>query len=115
MFDNIGGKLKGLAKFLGYFCIICGVIAAFIGAINYFPNADYLEWASVNGGAGYSYRSLEETGNQAYTGLQLLKYGLASAVGGLLGSWPLYGLGELIDNVYSLQKTCNAILTKKDS
>ena len=86
MFNNIGGKIKGLAKFCAYACVICGVIVALIGL-------------SIYGGAGYGYDILTEAGNKAYMGLQMLKYGLIAAVAGFLSAWPLYGFGELIEKV----------------
>ena len=99
MFNNIGGKIKGLAKFCAYACVICGVIVALIGLANYISEADYLEYASIYGGAGYGYDILTEAGNKAYMGLQMLKYGLIAAVAGFLSAWPLYGFGELIEKV----------------
>ena len=80
MFNNIGGKIKGLAKFCAYGCVICGVIIALIGLGNYIGKADYLEDA-------------------AYNGLQMLKYGLITAAVGFVSAWPLYGFGELIEDV----------------
>lgn len=97
MFENIGGKIKGLAKFCAYACVICGVLIAFIGLINYASEADYLEYATAYGGS--SYKLLTEAGNTAYAGLQMLKYGLVAAVVGFLSAWPLYGFGELIEKV----------------
>ena len=98
MFDNIGGKIKGLAKFCAYGCVICGVIIALIGLVNYIGKSDYLEYASVYGGAGYGYSSLTEAGDVAYNGLQMLKYGLITAAVGFVSAWPLYGFGELIED-----------------
>ena len=99
MFENIGGKIKGLAKFCAYACVICGILVAVIGLINYTSEADYLKYASIYGGAGYGYNLLTEAGDKAYMGLQMLKYGLTAAVAGFLSSWPLYGFGELIEKV----------------
>ena len=99
MFNNIGEKIKGLAKFIAYSCVICGIIIAVIGLIKYASNREYIEYASIYGGAGYGHSILTEAGDKAYTGLQMLKYGLVSAVTGFIGSWPLYGFGELIDKV----------------
>lgn len=99
MFENIGGKIKGLAKFCAYACVICGILVAVIGLINYTSEADYLKYASIYGGAGYGYNLLTEAGDKAYMGLQMLKYGLTAAVAGFLSSWLLYGFGELIEKV----------------
>jgi hypothetical protein len=97
MFDNISGKIKGLAVFLAYACVICGIIITIIGAINFFANIDFLEYANAYGGSSYS--SFNRLGNQAYNGLQLLKYGIVVGVGGTLSTIPLYGFGELIEKV----------------
>ena len=101
MFDNIGKKIKKLAKFFAYVCIICGIIVAVFGLVQWFGSRDYIEYASVYGGS--SYRVLTEEGNKAYYGLQLLKYGLITAISGFVSSWPLYGFGELIDNVNEIR------------
>lgn len=99
MFENIGGKIKGLAKFCAYACVICGVIIAVIGLCNYISEADYLKYASIYGGAGYGYDILTEAGDKAYMGLQMLKYGSIAAITGFVSAWPLYGFGELIEKV----------------
>ena len=97
MFNNIGEKIKGLAVFCACACVICGILVSIIGLTNYATEADYLEYATVYGGSNYD--SLTEAGNKAYTGLQMLKYGLISGVIGFVSAWPLYGFGELIEKV----------------
>ena len=99
MFENIGGKIKGLAKFCAYACVICGILVAVIGLINYASEADYLKYATIYGGAGYGFDNLTEAGDKAWKGLQMLKYGLVAAIAGFLSAWPLYGFGELIEKV----------------
>ena len=71
MFENIGDKLKGLAVFCACVCGIGGILFALIG------------WGQ-----------LEEN---EVLGLMMIEYGIIAAVTGILGSWPLYGLGESID------------------
>ena len=102
MFNNIGGKIKGLAVFCAYACVICGILAALIGLIMYATKADYLEHATIYGGSISSYYT--KYGNTAYTGLQMLKYGLISGVIGFVIAWPLYGFGELIEKVSIIAK-----------
>ena len=97
MFENIGCKIKKLAKYFAYACVICGVFAVAIGLTIYLSEADYLEYATVYGGSGFS--TLTKAGNAAWTGLQMLKYGPIAAAAGFLSAWPLYGFGELIENV----------------
>lgn len=115
MFDDVGKKIKGLAKFCAYGCIICGVLIALIGLGMYADNASYLQYATANG--GYSrYSNLVEAGNTAYMGLQMLKYGLIAGAAGLVSSWPLYGFGELIETVTHVAINIKAIAnnTKKE-
>ena len=104
MFENIGSKIKKLAKFCAFACIISGVIVTLYGGSQYFSNAEYLEYATVYGGSSYYY-SLEKAGNEAYMGLQLLKFGLIAGVAGFVSSWPLYGFGELIEKVSFIADT----------
>lgn len=115
MFDDVGKKIKSLAKFCVYVCLICGALIALIGFCKYLNNADYLEYATANGGSFYS-SWREEKGNSAYTGLQMLKYGLIGGVAGLISSWPLYGFGELIEEVTVIARKSIAIAdnTKKE-
>ena len=97
MFDNIGGKIKGLATFCAYACVIGGILVAIFGGVAYLQDAAYIEYATIYGGS--SYRSLTEAGNSAYAGLMALKYGIIVGIVGFLSSWPLYGFGELIEKI----------------
>ncbi len=106
MFDKVGEKIKGLAVFCASACAICGILAALIGLMMYATEADCLEYATVYGGS--SYTSLTEAGNTAYTGLQMLKYGLISGVIGFVSAWPLYGFGELIEKVSLIAENTKA-------
>lgn len=115
MFDNIGEKIKGLAVFCAYACVICGILVAVIGLIMYATEADYLEYATAYGGAGSGYDLLTEAGNKAYTGLQMLKYGLISGVIGFVSAWPLYGFGQLIENSDILVKQSNKLPEKQNN
>ena len=54
MFDKIGEKIKGLAMFCAYACVICGILVALIGLIMYATEADYLEYATVYGGSSFA-------------------------------------------------------------
>ena len=100
MFNNIGNKIKRLAKFLAYACIIVGVLVIIIGFVNYAPNAVCLEDASVYGGG--QYQVWTERGNKAYLGITMMKYGAIYGIFGFLSTWPLYGFGELIEKVDSI-------------
>lgn len=78
MFDNVGGKIKAVAKI---FCWI-GIIASVIGGIGCFVMA------------AEASRSMQMT---------LILSGIGAIVGGSLVSWLgslfTYGFGELIDQV----------------
>ena len=73
MFDNIGGKIKGIAKFICYLGILLSVIG---GTIIFFFGID--------------------------TKTNLFWVGLLVIAGGTLSSWlgslATYGFGELIEN-----------------
>lgn len=94
MFKNVSSKIKWLAKFCAYACVSCGSLVAVVGLVFYAPNAYSLEYANIYGSDFFT-----EAVNAARVGLQMLKYGLGSAVAGFLSAWPLYGFGELIENV----------------
>ena len=82
MFDNIGGKIKGLAKF---FCWL-GIIASFIGGIAVIA-------MGVRVGS-YYYSS----GVDAITILSGIAIIILGSLISWIGSFLLYGFGQLIDN-----------------
>ena len=90
MFDNIGGKIKGLANTL---CWI-GIIASIIGGIGMFVAAANTSW---------QYQSTYIT-----MGVVIITVGsLVSWV----GSFMLYGFGELIDRANSIDHKLAALNT----
>jgi hypothetical protein len=64
MYKNIGGELKGLAKFVAVVGAVFGIIVALTGA-----------------GSG------------------LVMAGILIILTSFIGSWPMYGFGELIEKV----------------
>jgi len=70
MFQNIGRKIRGLAKGIGILGVTVGVILALIGIVHYLANGEP----------------------------ELLTAGVVSALGGLILSWLLYGYGEIVEN-----------------
>ena len=81
MFDNIGGKIKGLARFVCWAGIIISAIYALI------------LWTSPAGQGN--------SGSAFLTGLMIL------AIGGLaswVGSFFVYGFGELIERAVSIDE-----------
>ena len=76
MYDKIGEKIKKLAEVLGWICIIAGVIAA-IGL-----------WLGDLGGAGF------------LLGLAALAAGAL----GYVGTWVLYGFGQLVEDTAAMRR-----------
>lgn len=84
MFDNIGGKLKGLAKVLcwtGILCSMIGAIGLWLANTRYQPTI--------------------------LSGFVLL---IVGSLASWLGSFSLYGLGELIERVVSINDHLAALL-----
>ena len=90
MFDNIGGKIKGLAKF---FCWL-GIIASVIGGI-----AIIVAGAQMNS-YYYSYSSSVIT-TAILSGIAVMVFGSLIS---WIGSFLLYGFGQLVDNSDKLVK-----------
>ena len=103
MYKNIGKKLMGLAKFLCWAGIVCSVIVGGIMILT----------ALTGGGAGGMVPTLPADGtgdvstainatmrvggtSAVVTGILVIVLG---ALGSWIGSWILYGFGELIQNV----------------
>ena len=80
MFNNIGGKIKGLAKVLCWVGIIVSVLVGI------------LLIASPSGGSGYS----------GFTDSATIVLGILTIIVGSISSWVgsfvLYGFGELVEN-----------------
>ena len=96
MFNNIGGKIKGLARFIFVLCLIIYVLAAIAGGI------------MVGIGIG---RSNEILGIVLGFGA----FVLGAAIGFLIawiGSFFLFGLGQLIEDTEINRKTNQEILRK---
>ena len=73
MYNNIGSKIKTLAKVLGLLLLVVGVIAGI--------------YLLADG----------RSRNDSLGGILL-----ASGVLGYICSWPLYGFGELVENIQKL-------------
>lgn len=87
MFDNIGGKIKGLAKFVCWAGIVMSVLMGILTMVG----------ASQSSSYGYGYRS---SGGAGFLGGLIVM--VAGGLGSWLGSLALYGFGELVDNVSSI-------------
>lgn len=97
MFEDVGSKIQRLAKIIFFLCVVVGGFAFLFSLVSYFDNADYLEYATVYGGAGFRYSNLEEAGNAAYTALIVLKSSIAAIILSIIGCLPLYGFGIIVE------------------
>ena len=93
---NVGGKIKTLVAVVTVIGLIACVLLFFVGNSAYQEDKDYLEYATVNGGA-YGYPTLQRAGDNAYNGLQMRKMALPLAISILVGALPLYGFGVLVE------------------
>lgn len=80
MFNNIGGKIKGLAKFICWLGIIVSVLVGIILIIG-----------ATNRNGYYSYTDT----NMVITGVIVIVMG---SILSWIGSFVLYGFGELVEN-----------------
>lgn len=101
MYNDIGEKIKSIAKVLAALCVVVGILLVLIGLVNFGTNAEYFGRQS-----GYGY----EKAYYAEIGLRLIGYGVVTAVLGLFASWPLYGLGQLIKTNEEIKETNKEIL-----
>ena len=80
MFENIGGKIKGLAKFIFWVISIISII----------------------GGGVIIFTGLANSDSDSSSKIASIVIGILSAVGGVLLAWIqnflLYGFGELVDS-----------------
>lgn len=96
MYSNVGKKIMGLAKVCAWICLIACVITWIILICNGYENryGDYI------------YITEDDV------------YGWAALIFGVLyfvSSWPLYGFGQLIDDVHTMrEKTSEPVATLSD-
>ena len=76
MYKNVGKKIMVLAQVCGWTCLIAGSIAWLYFLGNDRSRDNYIGWIC-----------------------------LAVAVVGLISSWPLYGFGQLVDDVNAMRKS----------
>ncbi len=80
MFNNIGGKIKGLAKFIFWVLSIISIIGGFVVVLN----------------------GINSMSKDTQTGIIGILTGVAIAVVGVIMAWLqnflLYGFGELVDS-----------------
>ena len=86
MFDNIDEKIKKLAKFCAYLCLISGIIILFISIVEFHQIS--FQW-------DFEY---------AFERIQKNIWGIIISAVGYFNSWLLYGFGELITKVSAIEK-----------
>jgi len=88
MFNNIGGKIKGLAKFLCWLGIILSVI---IGVIMIIAAASSRSYTFDS----YGEKITLSTGGSIVAGILVIVFG---SLASWIGSFFMYGFGELVEN-----------------
>ena len=76
MYKNIGKKIMVLAQVCGWVCLIGGALAGLYYLLNSRSGDDYIGWIC-----------------------------LAVAVIGLVSSWPLFGFGQMVDDVNAMRRS----------
>ena len=109
MFDNIGGKIKGLAKFLCWL----GIIISLIMAILIWTGGAKVSSAFNSSYYGYSSRSAANaaSGTAVITGLVVLVVG---SLASWLGSFFMYGFGQLIEDTQAIRAATD-VMSRKDN
>ena len=85
MYSEVGKKIMGLAKICGWICLICGALIWII----YLTDGN-----SYNNTVGWIW--------------------FAVGVFHFISSWPLYGFGQLIDDVHIMRNQTTAPATQND-
>ncbi|MBQ6672275.1 MAG: hypothetical protein IKR80_03925 [Spirochaetales bacterium] len=88
MFNNIGGKIKGLAKFMCWLGIILSVI---IGVIMIIAAASSRSYTFDS----YGEKITLSTGGSIVAGILIIVFG---SLASWIGSFFMYGFGELVEN-----------------
>lgn len=88
MFNNIGGKIKGLAKFMCWLGIILSVI---IGVIMIIAAASSRSYTFDS----YGEKITLSTGGSIVAGILVIVFG---SLASWIGSFFMYGFGELVEN-----------------
>lgn len=111
LFDNIGAKIKIVAKVLFYVAIIIGIIALivgffqFISADNYITMAEAWDMDPDGWRASYYEESLEALG--------VFKNGLLLIISAF-SMFPIYAFGELLYSCQEIKKNTEAMLQKNN-
>lgn len=88
MFNNIGGKIKGLAKFLCWLGIILSVVAGVVLIIAAATKSSYTF-------DSYGEKFVLSSGGSVVAGILVIVFG---SLFSWIGSFFMYGFGELVEN-----------------
>lgn len=105
MYSNIGGKIKGLAKWVAIIGMISGAILLVVSLVAYTKNANYIEFA--NAYYAYDYTSFYERGMEAFAAREGILWSIVTIIVSFISSWPMYGFGQLIENTDKLVAAMN--------
>lgn len=108
MYEDIGGKLKKYAKFVAVVGMVIGLLWFMISMFSYVENAEYIEYAYEDGQP-----SLQALALEAVAAKQGMIYSLLLISTSIISSWPLYGLGQLIQNSDIIRKNLTGKISQE--
>ena len=85
MYSNVGKKIMDLATICGWITFVCGVLI-WLGYI--------ADGSSYNNSVGWIW--------------------LGVGVAGFISSWPLYGFGQIVDDIHAMRNQAPASATQND-
>ena len=101
----MGHKIKTFAKVLLIIGLIACVICFIVGVSQYNKDKDCLQYATIFGGAGSKYPSIEAAGNRAYAGMMMKTYSIVAIFALPISLLPLYWFGCLFECVEDTKAT----------
>lgn len=102
MFDNIGDTIKKIAVTMAILSIVIGIIWFMASIIN------WNEYQKLYNSSYDSFYKIE-----ALTAKSGLIYSIILLICGTISSFLIYGFGELIDRVVSIDEHCKSIIMKE--
>lgn len=102
MFDNIGDTIKKIAVTMAILSIVIGIIWFLASIIN------WNEYQKLYNSSNNSFYKIE-----ALTAKSGLIYSIILIICGTISSFLIYGFGELIDRVVSIDEHFKSIITKE--
>lgn len=102
MFDNIGDTIKKIAVTMAILSIVIGIIWFLASIIN------WNEYQKFYNSSNNSFYKIE-----ALTAKSGLIYSIILIICGTISSFLIYGFGELIDRVVSIDEHFKSIITKE--